>query len=207
MNQIMKRPTKWILVALMAIGGLAALLGTASQAIWTDSTTVPANDFTTGTVTIGTVPVTDALNLTLAKPGDTTGPVNIEVQNTGSLNFIYSVSAASAPATDLDTEMDLVVRLDDSTVGGDATPADPCDEFDGTRLHLAGGPGDLVPAGGLIIGDAAAGNQGTPGGGDRTLNAGINEDLCFQVTLPTAAPNSAQGLTTVVTFTFFAEQV
>ncbi len=207
MSQIMKRPTKWILVALMAIGGLAALLGTASQAIWTDSVTVPANDFTTGSVTIGTVPVTDALNLTLAKPGDTTGPVNIEVQNTGSLNFIYSVSAASAPATALDTEMDLEIRLDDSTVGGDATPGDPCDEFDGTRLHLAGGPGDLVPAGGLIIGDAAAGNQGTPGGGDRTLNAGVNEDLCFKVTLPTAAPNSAQGLTTVVTFTFFAEQV
>ncbi len=207
MSQIMKRPTKWILVALMAIGGLAALLGTASQAIWTDSTTVPANDFTTGSVIIGTIPATDALNLTIAKPGDTTGPVNIEVRNTGDLNFIYSVSAASAPATALDTEMDLEVRLDDSTNGSDATPADPCDEFDGTRLHLSGGPGDLVPAGGLIIGDAAVGNQGTPGGGDRTLNAGINEDLCFQVTLPTAAPNSAQGLTTVVTFTFFAEQV
>jgi predicted ribosomally synthesized peptide with SipW-like signal peptide len=191
----------------MAIGGLAAVLGTASQAIWTDSDDVDANDFTTGSVTIGAVPTTDVLNLTLAKPGDTTGPVNIEVQNTGSLNFIYSVSAASAPATDLDTEMDLEVRLDDSTVGGDATPADPCDEFDGTRLHLSGGPGDLVPAGGLIIGDPAAGNQGTPGGGDRTLNASTTEDLCFKVTLPTAAPNSAQGLTTVVTFTFFSEQL
>ncbi len=207
MSQTVMRQTKWILVALMAIGGLAALLGTASQAIWTDSTTVDGNDFTTGSVTIGTIPATDALNLSLAKPGDTTGPVNIEVQNTGSLNFIYSVSVASAPATALDTEMDLEVRLDDSTVGGDATPADPCDEFDGTRLHLSGGPGDLVPAGGLIIGDSAAGNQATPGGGDRTLNAGVNEDLCFKVTLPTAAPNTAQGLTTAVTFTFWAEQV
>ena len=141
MSQILGLQTKWILIGLMAIGGLAAVLGTASQAIWTDSTTVAENDFTTGSVAIGITPATDVLNLTLAKPGDTTGPVNIEVQNTGSLNFIYSVSAASAPATDLDTEMDLEVRLDDSTVGGDGTPGDPCDEFDGTRLHLAGARG------------------------------------------------------------------
>ncbi len=207
MSQILRLQTKWILVALIAVGLLAALIGTASRAIWTSSATVPANDFTTGSVTIGTIPTTDALNLTLAKPGDTTGPVAIQVQNTGSLNFIYSVSAASVPATALDTEMDLEVRLNDATVGGDATPATPCDEFDGTRLHLSGGPGDLVPAGGLIIGDSAVGNQATPGGGDRTLNASTNEDLCFKVTLPTNAPNTAQSLTTVVTFTFWAEQL
>jgi len=207
MSQILRLQTKWILVALIAVGLLAALVGTASRAIWTSSVDVDANDFTTGSVTIGTIPATNALNLTLAKPGDTTGPVAIQVQNTGSLNFIYSVSASSSPATALDTEMDLEVRLNDATVGGDATPGTPCDEFDGTRLHLSGGPGDLVPAGGLIIGDSAVGNQGTPGGGDRTLNASTNEDLCFKVTLPTAAPNSAQSLTTVVTFTFWAEQL
>jgi len=207
MSQILRLQTKWILVALIAVGLLAALVGTASRAIWTSSVDVGANDFTTGSVTIGTTPATNALNLTLAKPGDTTGPVAIQVQNTGSLNFIYSVSASSSPATALDTEMDLEVRLNDATVGGDATPGTPCDEFDGTRLHLAAGPGDLVPAGGKIIGDSAVGNQGTPGGGDRTLNASTNEDLCFKVTLPTAAPNSAQSLTTVVTFTFWAEQL
>ena len=207
MSQILRLQTKWILVALIAVGLLAAMIGTASRAIWTSSVDVDANDFTTGSVTIGTIPATNALNLTLAKPGDTTGPVAIQVQNTGSLNFIYSVSAASSPATALDTEMDLEVRLNDATVGGDATPGTPCDEFDGTRLHLSGGPGDLVPAGGLIIGDSAVGNQGTPGGGDRTLNASTNEDLCFKVTLPTNAPNTAQGLTTVVTFTFWAEQL
>jgi hypothetical protein len=207
MSQVSRRNAQWILVALMAVGLLAALVGTASRAIWTSSVGVGANDFTTGSVTIGTTPATNALNLLLAKPGDTTGPVAILVQNTGSLNFIYSVSAASVPATLLDTEMDLEVRLNDATVGGDATPATPCDEFDGTRLHLAAGPGDLVPAGGKIIGDSAVGNQATPGGGDRTLNSGINENLCFKVTLPTAAPNTTQSLTTVVTFTFFAEQL
>jgi len=199
---------KLILLSLIVTGLIAAVVGTASQAIWTSSASVPANDFTTGSVTIGTSPASDVLNLTLAKPGDTTGPVAIQVQNTGTLNFIYSVSSSSSPVTALDTEMDLEVRLNDATVGGDATPATPCDEFDGTRLHLSGGPGDLVPAaGGKIIGDAAVGNQGTPGGGDRTLNASTNEYLCFKVTLPTAAPNTAQSLTTAVTFTFWAEQL
>ena len=56
MNQIRRGPAKWILVALMAIGGLAALLGAASQAIWTDSDAVGGNTFATGSISLTTSP-------------------------------------------------------------------------------------------------------------------------------------------------------
>jgi hypothetical protein len=42
--------------------------------------------------------------------------------------------------------------------------------------------------------------------GDRTLAASADEDLCFNVELPSATGNSFQGLTTTATFAFAAEQ-
>ena len=53
-----------------------------------------------------------------------------------------------------------------------------------------------------LLGNPATGADA----GDRVLASTANENLCFNVTLPPAAPNSAQGLSTTATFTFDAEQ-
>ncbi len=50
MSKILNLPTNWRLVGVIAIGGLAALLGAASQAIWTDTDAVGTNDFATGSL-------------------------------------------------------------------------------------------------------------------------------------------------------------
>ncbi len=198
MDKILGLQAKWILVGLMAIGGLAALVGSASQAIWTDSETVGTNIFSTGSVDLATVPTTTLLTLTTAKPGDsnpTSGGAQLDVQNNGTLDYIYAVTVGTTPATDLDTELDLEIKGIDVT-----TPGVPCDDFDGAVLYTLG---DLVPAPANLIGDPATGSQA----GDRTLTAGNSEFLCFKVTLPSAASNTAQGLSTTATFTFSAEQV
>ena len=67
------------------------------------------------------------------------------------------------------------------------------------------GPGDLGSAAGIdVIGDPTQGADA----GDRTLPAtgADNEDLCFNVELPSTTGNAFQGLTTTATFTFAAEQ-
>ncbi len=198
MSKILRLPTNWLLIAVIAIGGLAALLGAASQAIWTDQETVGTNSFTTGSVDLNTLPTTTLLTLGTAKPGDsnpTSGGAQLEVLNDGTLDFIYAVSVTTSPATALDTELKLEIKGVDVT-----TPGVPCDDFDGA-VHYA--LGDLTGVSGKLIGDPATGSQA----GDRTLTAGNSEFLCFQVTLPSWASNTAQGLTTAATFTFDAEQV
>ncbi len=194
MSKILRLPTNWLLVGVIAIGGLAALLGVASQAIWTSTATVPSNQFTTGSVTIGTTPTSTLLSLTLAKPGDTDPAgvpgAQLQVQNTGTLNFIYDVTVAvtacagTCAPSPLESELKLEIK------GVDVDPTVPCDAFDGAVIYALG---NVVPASGNLF-------------LDRALSASTNEYLCFKVTLPTAATNAAQGQDITVEFTFFAEQ-
>ena len=53
-----------------------------------------------------------------------------------------------------------------------------------------------------LFGSVAQGAQA----GDRVLASLASEDLCVDVTLPLAAPDTVEGLSTVATFTFDAEQ-
>ena len=55
-GKILGLSTNWMLVAVIAIRGLAAVVGAASQAIWTDSDAVGTNDFATGSVSLATTP-------------------------------------------------------------------------------------------------------------------------------------------------------
>ena len=63
--------------------------------------------------------------------------------------------------------------------------------------------GDLGSTTGVnVIGNPAQGAQT----GDRTLNAGASETLCFNVSLPLSTGNAYQALSTTATFAFDAEQ-
>ena len=203
MTQTVKRHTKWILVALIAIGGLAALLGAASQAIWTDSDAVGGNDFATGSISLTTSPTTAIWTAVIDQvPGDrATG--SLTVTNAGTAELRYAVSGSNTDAT-LSAGMNVRTGEEGVTAGCEFPYHNP----DGTLTALTDDTplfaGTLDTA--LLIGNSAQGQDAAPGGGDRTLTAGANEVLCFSVVLPLSAANSLQSSSNTTTFTFDSEQ-
>ena len=181
----------------MLLTGLAVMslsAGQMSLAIFTDQETVPAT-FSTGSIILDPVKI-DALILTTSAmmPGDTVTD-DVVVENVGSSQLRYAVSASTTnPDTkDLRTQLTLTVKTIDVT-----TPVTPCDNFDGTSILAA----TVLGATTTILGSPTQGAQA----GDRNLAAAANETLCFRVTLPSGTGNAFQSATAVTTFTFDAEQ-
>jgi hypothetical protein len=182
-----------ILLVLLVTGVVAASLGVASNAIWTDSQNVDANVFSTGTIDISTNPTTALVTFTGMAPGDkVTNPIT--VNNAGSLQLRYAVTSTT-------TENTLAAQLDMTIKTGVTTCTNGGFGGSGTAIYGAADLGSTTP-GTKVIGDPAQGAQA----GDRTLNGGANEVLCFQVELPSGTGNSFQGQTTTATFAFAAEQ-
>jgi predicted ribosomally synthesized peptide with SipW-like signal peptide len=178
------------LVALVAIGAGA---GVVSLALFTSTSSVPGNTFTTGTVTIGTAPASTLATFLAMAPGDqVTAPIT--VTNGGSLDLRYAVSAVATNGDGKDLKDQLVLTIK----SGVATCTDAAWGATGTVLYS----GDLDAATGRLIGDPATGADP----GDRDLLAGASEVLCFNVTLPLSTGPAFQAATTTATFTFDAEQ-
>ena len=197
--------TKWILAALIAIGGLTALLGAASQAIWTDTDTVGGNQFDGGTVSLTTSPTSAVWTaVTAAAPGKVaTG--QLTVTNAGTLDLRYAVSGTNTDAT---LAAGMNVRIGKEGPDAGTVCEFPYHNTDGTTTTLLDDTplfaGTLGTA--LLIGNATQGQDATPGGGDRSLTAGANEVLCFSAVLPLTAANSLQGLSNTASFIFDSEQ-
>ena len=168
--------------------------GYLTLALFTDQETVPA-DFTTGTIDLNGTKI-DQLVLTTSAlmPGDTVTD-DVVVQNDGSaqLRYAMTTSSTNADSKALRDALTLTIKTIDVT-----TPGTPCDNFDGASTLYNG----VLGASTAKFGNP---NQGSDSG-DRTLNAGANETLCFRVSLPSGTGNSYQGATTTTTFTFDAEQ-
>jgi len=180
------------LVVLLVVGVVAASLGVASNAIWTDSEDVDANVFSTGTLDIGTSPTTALVTFSDMAPGDEV-TAEITVSNAGSLDLRYAVTSTT-------TEDTLAAQLDLTIKSGVTTCTNAGFDTDGTVVYATG---DLGSTTGIdVIGDPTQGDDT----GDRTLAATANEDLCFNVELPSSTGDSFQGLTSTATFTFAAEQ-
>ena len=189
--QRLSRP-RMLLVAGLATVGIGA--GQLSLALFTDTETVDGT-FTAGTISLEATRI-DGLALTTSAlmPGDMVTD-DVVVENDGSAQLRYAVSAAS---TNLDTlalrdALTLEIRGIDAT-----TPEVPCDNFDGAQLAAEAALGSARS----VLGDPASGADA----GDRTLNAAASETLCFRVKLPSSAAATYQGATTTTTFTFDAEQ-
>jgi predicted ribosomally synthesized peptide with SipW-like signal peptide len=192
MRDLSRRHLSRILVVLLLVGVVAASLGVASNAIWTDSEDVDANTFSTGTIDISTNPTTALVTYSDMAPGDeVTNPIT--VSNAGSLELRYAVTSTT-------TEDTLAAQLDLTIKSGVTTCTNAGFDTDGTVIYATG---DLGSTTGIdVIGDPTQGDDT----GDRTLAATANEDLCFNVELPSSTGDSFQGLTTTATFTFAAEQ-
>lgn len=174
--------------ALMLTGALFVTGLTAAQslALFTSSTEIPGNAFSTGTVVIGTDPATTLVTYSNMAPGDVvTQP--LKVTNDGSLELRYAVttSATDDDRKGLADQLRLTIKAEGKG----------CDAFDGETLY------DGV-IGSTFIGDPAVGTDN----GDRTLAAFSGELLCVRAELPLATGDAYQDSATTATFSFSAEQ-
>lgn len=181
----------------------SALVVAATGAIFTDTASVGSNTFTTGTIDLTTTPSTALLTASTMAPGDMVDEP-LTVSNAGSLQLRYAVQASADDTDSKNLRGSLKMRVA-SQAGGSCdfpyynTDGSTTTLTDDTQLYATTG---LPTSATNIIGDTTQGSQA----GDRTLNAGANEVLCFAVVLPTSAGNTVQDATTTATFSFVAEQ-
>ena len=177
-----------LVVGYLARGGVPAVL-----ALFTVSAPATGNQFVSGTVDISTSPTSALLALSAMGPGDTlTAPLT--VGNAGSLQLRYAVTGTTSESS-LAGQLDLYIKSGVTTCTTAGFGASGTTLYNDTS-HL--GTTSRVN----MIGNPAQGAQA----GDRTLNVGANETLCFQVSMPSTIPNSYHSITDTVTFTFQAEQ-
>ena len=187
---------KYIMAGVLTIGVLAVGVRVATQALFTDTQSVGANTFSTGTVDLATSPTSALVTLSAMAPGDKI-VAPIQVSNSGTLEFRYAVRSTTTENV-LAGELDLTVR-------GPSAASTGCDiaGFGSFGSGVLYGGADLGSTGGTnLIGDPTQGSDS----GDRTLAASASEYMCFQVELPIGATNAAQGLTSTATIDFISEQ-
>ena len=207
-----RRRRRGLLAVLMAGTAIMAAVGvTFSLAVFTSSAVVGSNGFTTGTIVLGVSvggnPAPPAIILTAGSmmPGDsipTLAPGQpVLISNSGTAQLRYAISGTSTDADvplpkHLNTVLTIIVRQPDGNAGNS------CALMTGTMLFTG-----VVPTTGVnMVGDPTQGFQAIPGLGDRTLNSGASETLCFKASLPLGTGNAFQGATSTYTFTFAAEQ-
>jgi hypothetical protein len=178
-----------ILIITLSLVTLGTLL---TGALLTDTESVGANTFTVGSVDISVAPASAVVTFAGMAPGDVvTAPAN--VANLGSLQLRYAVRSTT-------TENPLAAQLDMTIKSGVVTCTNGGFGGSGVVIYGSADLGDM--AGINVVGSPAQGFQA----GDRVLNAGANEDLCLQVSLPVGTGNGFAGLTTTATLDFIAEQ-
>jgi predicted ribosomally synthesized peptide with SipW-like signal peptide len=167
-----------LLLALAALAMVGLAAGQLSLALFTDQETVDGT-FGTGSIVLDDAKI-DALTLTtgVMMPGDTiTDDVVVENDGTGQLRYAMSTATTDPDAKAVRGVLTLTVKT----------------------IVLAA---TVLGASTASFGNPAAGANA----GDRVLNAGANETLCFRVTLPSGTGNAYQSASAVTTFTFDAEQ-
>ena len=158
-----------------------------SIAVFSDTKSNDANTFSTGSIIITDAPATALVTFANMAPGDSIiAPITITNGGTLQQRYAVSTSATNADGKNLASQLQLTVRQ---------YAAPGCSAESGAILYN----GALGIA---AIGSNAQGAQA----GDRVLDAGTNEQLCFKVALPLATGNAFQSSTTTATFTFDAEQ-
>ena len=180
------------IVASLAVLGLAlSVFLVSSLALFTDVENVDGNVFATGNVDIAASPATAVFTPGPMAPGDQV-TAEIDVSNAGSLDLRYALTSTTTEAV---LAAELVLTVMDGVTCDDANWASG-----GVELYqgVLGAATPDLPLFGNVLPLAQ--------GGDRALASGGSETLCFNVTLPLAATNAVQSLTTTATFNFVAEQ-
>src|SRR5262249_20225092 len=106
-----KKKFSWKMGVLSAVG--RAYLGGSSYCVlarFTDTATVDANTFTSGTVDLTRTPITAAIGFANMAPGDSTAGA-ITVTNSGTLPMRYAVTSATTENV-LAAQLDLSIRIE-----------------------------------------------------------------------------------------------
>lgn len=175
-------------IAVVMVG--ASVVAVTSLALFTDSASVGANSFTTGSVDINATPASAAVSMPAMAPGDqVTNPLT--VNNSGSLDLRYAMESTTTENV-LAGELVLTVKSGVTACNNAGWAAD------GTTLYA----GPLGSTGtDAVVGSAVSGADA----GDRVLASSASEVLCVNVTLPLAS-TAGEGLSTVATLDFLVEQ-
>lgn len=176
---------KRILILMVVIGLVSGLGAFGGMAAFTDQESTTDSAFDSGDVDLVLGTTTALVTYTNMKPGDTTGPQSLLVTNNGSLDLAYTMSTSMVTDTGtplLGDELDLTIWEDVSQNGCVA----PSTGDDSAELY-----------GGADLNDGALGS--------RSLSAGTNETLCFEVDFPSAS-TGPMSATADATFVFDATQ-
>jgi hypothetical protein len=169
----------WLVVLTLSVG-----LGGLSLATFSDQAPVDGA-FSTGTITLGLQPATTLVTFAGMVPGDQAAAPLI-IGNTGSGALRYAMTSL---ASDIDGKhardvLQLTIERRSGCVGAILETI-----YDG-------------PIGVAAFGDPQVGDDL----GDRALDGGTSETLCFRVTLPVDTDVLYQNAATTVSFSFAAEQ-
>lgn len=183
--------SRLLLSGLLLITAIGTLGVAATGAIFTDTESVSANAFSTGTLDLSASPSSAVVSLSGMAPGDEV-VAPLEIANDGSLELRYAVESET-------TENFLASQLEMKIKTGVTDCNESGFNADGTVVYS----GILGSVGGTnVIGNPAQGSDS----GDRVLAAASSEKLCIKVELPGGTGNSYQGQSTSATFTVYAEQ-
>lgn len=174
-----------LLLSVVSFLGVSATVD--SLAVFADTEANAGNTMSTGTVSITDSPDSAFLTVANMAPGDSEIS-SLTVDNDGSLQLRYALTSSSTnvDGKGLASQLELAIRVE--TVNG-------CAALDGALLYN----GTLAAA---AFGSVAQGAQA----GDRELDAGTSETLCFRVELPIGTGDAYQDAATETTFTLTSEQ-
>jgi hypothetical protein len=179
-----------LLVALWLLTGERVVL---ASALFSKTGSVGSNTFLDGTVDLSTAPASALLAPGQLGPGDVvTAPLT--VTNTGGAQLRYAITSTTSE-NPLAGQLDLYVKSGVTTCTTAGFGASGTTIYNDTS-HLGSTTGVN------LVGNPSQGAQA----GDRVLNAGANETLCFQVSMPTGIANTYHSITDTVVITFAAEQ-
>lgn len=187
------------LLATMAILGVAAgIAGLGTYASFTSSTSAQAQNLSSGTVSL-TLGSTDRLTVSAANlvPGDTIERA-VDLANNGSAgtssvgSITVSTNATSSSLLNTDTTNGLQMQIDNCSTAWTESGPPYTYACSGTQtVALASTP--------VIATNASLANMSA-------VTAGNTDHLRVKLTLPTTADNTFQGLSSVIDYTFTAEQ-
>jgi len=187
-----------LLLSISLVTVAAALVGMGAFAVFTNSATV-SQTHTTGTVTLSPISTNGTNNrLSVGASGLAAGDTvqrSVDVKNTGSLTLAsvtLTTTATTSSLLDTDTTNGLQMVIDKCSVAWTETGGPP-------YTYTCGGTTSSVLASAPVIGTNLTLSN-------IALTAGTDNFVRVTLTLPSAAPNTLQGLTSVIQYAFTATQ-
>jgi spore coat-associated protein N len=197
-----RKTLKRLMGSFAVVGAAAAMAGMGTFATFTSSTSA-SHTISSGTVSIALGATGAANRLTVGAsnvvPGDTIQRAADLINNGGASadnlsGIVLTTTASPSSLLDTDATNGLQMTIDKCSVAWTETGTAPA------YSYTCSGTTSTVLASRAVIGAAL------PLSGLASLSTGATDHLRVTLTLPTAAPNTMQGLTSTVSYNFLGTQ-